>query len=95
MVAPGLPSGGGVMLKVVRESQGFSAQVISMVGIYSCSSVRDPSLTPMLQKGLVTKSLLKVKSVRVDEHEKIDSCVVHASDVCLSTEELPVTAPSA
>lgn len=86
--SPGALSGGGVMLRIVREPSGFSANVVSMVGIYSCVSVRDTALEPILQKALASKMLMKVKSVRLDEHETVDSCVVHGRDVCLSTEEL-------
>jgi protein-L-isoaspartate(D-aspartate) O-methyltransferase len=86
--SPGAPHGAGVMLKIVREPKGFSAKVVSMVGIYSCASVRDTALEPMLQKALASKMLMKVNSVRVDEHDNVDSWVVHGREVCLSTEEL-------
>ncbi len=85
---PGAQAGGGVMLKVVREAQAFSATVVSMVGIYSCASVRDTSLQADLQKALASRTLIKIRSVRVDDHERTDSCVAHRDDVCMSTSEI-------
>lgn len=85
---PGTPSGTGVMLKVTREAQRFSAKAISMVAIYSCTSVRDPELDAGLKNALASKMLLKLGSVRIDEHEKTDSCVVHRADICLSADAL-------
>jgi hypothetical protein len=40
-----------------------------IVAIYSCTSVRDPQLEPLLTKAIATKALLKLKSVRQDPHE--------------------------
>jgi protein-L-isoaspartate(D-aspartate) O-methyltransferase len=81
--------GSGVMAKIVREQGGLSAQAVSLVGIYSCTSVRDPDLDPLLAKALASRALLKLKSVRVDHHEQTETCVVHGRDLCLSN--APVT----
>jgi protein-L-isoaspartate(D-aspartate) O-methyltransferase len=80
-------AGVGLMLKIMRSRDRFSAHVVSDVAIYSCASVRDPQLEPLIGKALATKTLLKSKSVRRDSHEKTDSCVLHREDVCLSLEE--------
>ncbi|HEY6464642.1 MAG TPA: methyltransferase domain-containing protein [Candidatus Acidoferrales bacterium] len=85
---PGTPSGTGVMLKITREAQGFSAKAISMVAIYSCTSVRDPELGVELKNAVASKALLKISSVRIDAHEKTGSCVAHRADVCLSLDKL-------
>lgn len=78
-------AGRGVFAKIVRRAGGFSAQAISYVGIYSCTSVRDPQLEPVLAKAFAAGALLKMKSVRVDPHEAGDSCIVHRHDACVSS----------
>ncbi len=75
---PGTSVGAGVMVKIAREPNGFSARIISAVGIYSCTNVRDPDLEAPLRKALETKELLKLKSVRRDAHEQTDTCLVHS-----------------
>jgi len=80
--------GQGVMARIIRERGGFSAQVITYAAIYSCTSVRDPELEPLLGKALATGALQKLKSVRRDPHDQTDTCVVHRRDVCLSSAEL-------
>ncbi len=79
--------GSGVMARIVRGHNGFSASVVSLVAIYSCTSVRDPSLNAPLAKALATKALLKLKSVRLDPHEQDDTCLLHSSNMCLSARE--------
>jgi len=72
------------MIKVVPTGAAYSAELVSPVGIYSGASLRDPTLEPQLLQGLKNGSLLRLKSVRRDVHEKSDTCVVHRTDVCLS-----------
>jgi protein-L-isoaspartate(D-aspartate) O-methyltransferase len=83
----------GLMLKIVRDHGHFAARAFSEVGIYSCASVRDPRLEPLIGKALATKALLQLKSVRLDAHEQTDSCIVHGEDVCLSGTELVASQP--
>jgi protein-L-isoaspartate(D-aspartate) O-methyltransferase len=85
-VAMGTNLGKGVVAKITRERGGFPAQVISFVAIYSCASVRDPQLEPLLGKAIATGALLKLKSVRRDPHAPADTCLLHG-DVCLSSAE--------
>jgi protein-L-isoaspartate(D-aspartate) O-methyltransferase len=80
--------GQGPMVRITRRRDGFAAEVVTFVGIYSCTSARDPQLQPLLMKALTTKSLLKLKSVRLDPHDADDTCSVHGPAVCLSTREL-------
>lgn len=77
--------GSGVMVKVTRNQTGFSAEVISMVAIFHFSSVRDPEIEPLLGTAMVKRELLKLKSVRLDQHEATDTCIVHAREMCLSS----------
>lgn len=79
--------GQGVMTKIVRSNESYSAELVSPVGIYLGKSMRDAALEPQLLKGLTTGGLLKVKSVRLDAHEAGETCVVHAPEVCLSLAE--------
>lgn len=79
--------GGGVMAKIVRRGAGFSASVVSYVAIYSCTSGRDSELENALRPALTTGSLLKMKSVHLEPHEKTETCIAHRVDVCLSSAE--------
>jgi protein-L-isoaspartate(D-aspartate) O-methyltransferase len=83
--AAGTSAGRGVFAKITRQPRGFSAQVVSFVAIYSCTSVRDPELDSVLGKAFTTGGLLKMKSVRVEPHEPADSCILHRRDVCVSS----------
>jgi protein-L-isoaspartate(D-aspartate) O-methyltransferase len=81
--------GAGLMIKIVRRPNGFSAHGVTPVGIYSCKSVRDPELEPLVREALVTQKLLKVRSFRREQHEKEDTCLLHGQGVCFSSAELP------
>ena len=79
--------GTGVVAKITREENGLSVRVVSLVGIYSCASVRDPEMNGALAKALATKALFKLRSVRTDQHVQQETCVAHGVDLCLSTSE--------
>jgi protein-L-isoaspartate(D-aspartate) O-methyltransferase len=81
----GTSVGRGAFARITRQPQGFSAQAVSYVGIYSCTSVRDPQLDPALAKAFATGALLKMKSVRVDPHDPTESCILHRQEVCVSS----------
>jgi protein-L-isoaspartate(D-aspartate) O-methyltransferase len=83
--------GAGIVAKITREENGFSLRVVSLVGIYSCTSVRDSEMNAALAKALATKAFSKLKSVRTDPHQQDETCVAHRADVCLSTADLPST----
>jgi protein-L-isoaspartate(D-aspartate) O-methyltransferase len=83
-------TGVGLMLKITRTGHGFAAQIASDVAVYSCTSVRDPAIEPLIPnvlKILSTGTPLKLKSVRLDQHEQTDTCILHTKDVCLSAED--------
>ena len=77
--------GAGLMMKIVRRSNGFSANGLTPVGIYSCKSLRDPELEPLVRNALTTQSFFKVASFRRDEHEQEETCIVHGKGVCFSS----------
>jgi protein-L-isoaspartate(D-aspartate) O-methyltransferase len=94
-LAPMPTVGAGIMAKITRRGSAFSAEFVSPVAIFSCSSVRDPQLEAPLAKALSSRAVLKLKSIRVDAHEPADTCLVHASGVCLSTAESAATGQAA
>jgi len=77
--------GKGVMARITREPQAFSARMISFVAIYSCVTGRDPQLEPLLGKALATGALMKMRSLRRDAHEPADTCLLHSGSMCLSS----------
>jgi protein-L-isoaspartate(D-aspartate) O-methyltransferase len=83
--------GAGIVAKITREANGFSARAVTLVGIYSCTSVRDSEMNAALAKALATKAFSKLKSVRTDPHPQEETCLAHCADVCLSTADLPST----
>ncbi|MGA2981150.1 MAG: hypothetical protein ABSD76_16290 [Terriglobales bacterium] len=78
----------GVMVKIVREGGGFSAQVVTSLAIYSCKSARDEQREPLLKAAMASGALMKMKSVRRDPHEQSNTCVLHGADVCLSSADI-------
>ena len=80
--------GKGVMAKITREANGFSARVVSFVAIYSCVGMRDPQLEKTLREAMGSGKLFKLRSLRRDVHEPTDACIVHGVDLCLSSEEM-------
>jgi protein-L-isoaspartate(D-aspartate) O-methyltransferase len=57
-VAMGATLGKGVMTKITRERGAFPTQAITFVAIYSCTSLRDPQLKPLLGKAIGLGALL-------------------------------------
>ena len=80
--------GKGVMAKIIRQANGFSARVVSIVAIYSCVGMRDTQLEQALGKSMGTGKLFKLRSLRRDAHELTDTCLVHGADLCFSSEEI-------
>jgi protein-L-isoaspartate(D-aspartate) O-methyltransferase len=79
---PGL--GKGFVVTITHRKDRFAAEVASMVAIYSSTSVRDSTIEPLLGKALQSFDLLKLKSVRLEAHERTDECIIHAPAFCLS-----------
>ena len=78
--------GKAVFAKITREPDGFSARVVSFVAIYSCSSIRNPKLEPLLGKAMASGALFKLRRLRLDPHDLVDTCLVHTSDLCWSSD---------
>jgi protein-L-isoaspartate(D-aspartate) O-methyltransferase len=77
--------GKGLFAKIIREPDGFSTRVVSFVAIYSCSSVRDREIEPLFGKAMATGALFKMKCLRQDPHDPVDTCLVHSDDLCWSS----------
>ncbi|MFZ0770991.1 MAG: rRNA adenine N-6-methyltransferase family protein [Candidatus Sulfotelmatobacter sp.] len=78
----------GVMTKIVRRGSKFSAEIVTSLAIYSCTSARDAQLEPLLKAAMTSGALMKMKSVRRDPHAPSDTCLMHAADVCLSSADI-------
>jgi protein-L-isoaspartate(D-aspartate) O-methyltransferase len=77
--------GMGLMIRIVRHGRGFSAEIVTPVGIYSATGVRDPEREPLLKTAMTTGIIRKLKSARRDVHDRNDTCIVHGPDVCLTS----------
>jgi protein-L-isoaspartate(D-aspartate) O-methyltransferase len=75
----------GAMIRIVRQNDRYSAELLMSVAIYSCANARDPELELPLKKAFSTGALTKLKSVRRDRHQPVESCLLHAAEVCISS----------
>jgi protein-L-isoaspartate(D-aspartate) O-methyltransferase len=80
--------GKGVMARITRQANGFSANIVSFVAIYSCVGMREAHLEQALSKAMGTGKLFKLRSLRRDFHEPTDTCIVHGADLCFSADEI-------
>jgi protein-L-isoaspartate(D-aspartate) O-methyltransferase len=76
--------GGGRVLKVTRQPEGFTASFISGVGIFSCVGSRDSELNQRLKEAFEREDWQSVQSLRRDKHDPTDTCWLHADNFCLS-----------
>jgi len=75
-----------MVIKITRRSNRFTAELHSILSLYSSTSLQDPALRFLLNESLETRTITSLKSLRVDEHEKTASCIVHSAALCLSAE---------
>ena len=59
--------------------------MVTPLAIYSCVGGRDVELEPQMRKALTTGGILKLKSLRRDPQEATETCLLHRSDVCVSS----------
>jgi protein-L-isoaspartate(D-aspartate) O-methyltransferase len=86
--------GQGIMTKIVRHHGAYCAEMVSPVAIFSGGKLRDSALEPLMANALRSGALLKLKSVRRDPHDPVDTCVLHAPEACLSMAGLSASASS-
>lgn len=84
--------GGGFMLKVKREENGYAARFISPVAIFSCAGSRDAELNRRLREAMAKGTWGTVQSLRRDSHEASDTCWLHGEGFCLSTSPVAASA---
>jgi protein-L-isoaspartate(D-aspartate) O-methyltransferase len=85
-MAPNL--GRGAMLRVSREDGCWRVRLITSVAIYSSTSLRDTVLERQINKAFEEGTLFQIKSLRLDRHEKEDTCVVHSETICWSAADI-------
>jgi protein-L-isoaspartate(D-aspartate) O-methyltransferase len=73
-----------MVLGITRRHNQFAAELLSIMTIYSSPSMRDPILQSMLNESFESHAMLRLKSVRNDDHDRTDTCIVHAPGFCLS-----------
>jgi len=78
----------GKILKLVRRPNGFSAQLISDVGIYNCTGARAIETHEALRISLARDDADAVQSLRLDAHKVDSNCWLHTHSFCLSTLKL-------
>jgi protein-L-isoaspartate(D-aspartate) O-methyltransferase len=82
-------SGGkGVMMLIRREGDRYRAQFLTLVMIYSSTSVRDAEMNAALMKQISSKKVFSVQSLRRDSHEPEETCWLHGNGFCFSQREL-------
>src|SRR5262249_25205310 len=67
-------SGGGFMLKVSREAEGYAARFLSPVAIFSCAGSRDEAANQRLRESMAKGTWGAVQSLRRESHEATETC---------------------
>jgi protein-L-isoaspartate(D-aspartate) O-methyltransferase len=81
-VGPGV--GKGVMMLVKREGVRYAARLLTLVMIYSSTSVRDAQINAALMRQISSPKVFSVQSLRRDAHEPDETCWLHSTDFCWS-----------
>jgi len=83
---PGMPGGisKGAVLTARRMGDQWSAQISSMVAIYSLIGVRDDGMGVKLGQAFSAGTAAKVSRLRRDRHDPDATCWLHGTTVCLS-----------
>jgi protein-L-isoaspartate(D-aspartate) O-methyltransferase len=76
--------GKGVMLRVMREGERYAARFLSLVMIYSSTSVRDAQMNAALAKQIGSPKLFSLQSLRRDAHQEEETCWLHGDGFCFS-----------
>jgi protein-L-isoaspartate(D-aspartate) O-methyltransferase len=80
--------GKGVMMLIRREGDRYTARLLTLVMIYSSTSVRDAAMNDLLAKQISSPKLFSVQSLRRDAHQAEETCWLHGQDFCLSQRAL-------
>jgi protein-L-isoaspartate(D-aspartate) O-methyltransferase len=87
ITVPGPSSGSGMMLKVVRANGGYQAHFVSPVAIFSMTSGRSDEENAALRQTFAGGKWSALRSVRLDQHARDETCWLHGERVCLSAME--------
>ena len=80
------------MARFTKVGSDFSSQIITPVAIFSCIGMRDAEGEQGLRDAIRAGKLLKMRSLRRDDHEPDDTCIVHRTEICLSSVEVGAAA---
>jgi protein-L-isoaspartate(D-aspartate) O-methyltransferase len=75
-------------LRIVRKGQRYQAELLTVLTIYPGPSLQDPAIQAQLNASFESHDMLRLKSFRVDAHDRTDTCLVHTPTFCLSAEGL-------
>lgn len=81
-----------VAVAIERKGNRFLARPICQLTLYPSPSLHDPALQAQLSQCCAAHTILDLRSARIDDHPRTDTCLAHAPGFCLSTvsaEELP------
>jgi protein-L-isoaspartate(D-aspartate) O-methyltransferase len=77
-----------IVLKIARQGDRYSAELILLMTIYPSTSQSDPGIQSLLNKSLESRAIAGLKSVRTLEHRETDTCIVHTPGFCLSADAI-------
>jgi protein-L-isoaspartate(D-aspartate) O-methyltransferase len=77
-------TGRGSILKATQNKPNCHARFISGVGIYHCIGGRSRSAESRLREAFTKGGAEKVRSLRLDQHERNRNCWLHGPGFCLS-----------
>jgi protein-L-isoaspartate(D-aspartate) O-methyltransferase len=73
-----------MVIAITRRNNQFAAELLSIISIYSSPTMRDAASQTMLNDSFESHAMLRLKSVRNDDHDRTDDCIVHTPGFCLS-----------
>jgi protein-L-isoaspartate(D-aspartate) O-methyltransferase len=76
--------GGGLMLRVTRQGEGYAAAFAGPVGIFHCAGARTPEGEALLRAAFASGGYQEVCTLRREPHERQAECWLHAPGFCLS-----------
>jgi len=80
---PGVPGGVGGMVRIDRGTDGWPIRVVSSVGMYDCTSARDPAHEAELRALLQPGASAGLRVVERAPHERGPACLAHLPGFCL------------
>jgi len=76
--------GKGAMMLVRRQGDLYAARFLTLVMIYSSTSLRDAELNGLLARQIGSPKLFLVQSLRRDAHQVEETCWLHGQEFCWS-----------